>query len=83
MTRRSRYSTEFGASLSQALAEARLNQVDLAIRIGVSPSYLNHMMTGHRRPTTKWTNIIVDELNLRGESRRQLYHAAIWGRDKE
>ena len=76
MTRRDRYNSEFGASVSQALAEANINQADLATSAGVSPSYLNQMMTGRKKASPEWVDIVSRTLKLRDAARKQLHKAA-------
>ena len=76
MTGRKRYDTEFGASVSTALAEAKTTQNQLATDIGASPSYLNQMMTGRKVPTPKWVNLVADTLRLQEDRRKMLHSAA-------
>lgn len=76
MARLTRYSSEFGASVSTALAEAKLTQNELAAEIKASPSHLNQMMTGRKTPTPKWVDLVADTLRLQGDRRKMLHSAA-------
>ena len=76
MTRRDRYDSEFGASVSQALAEAKINQAELAVRSGMSPSYLNQTMTGRKHIPTKWIDVVAESLGLQDAQRKRLHLAA-------
>jgi transcriptional regulator with XRE-family HTH domain len=76
MTRRNRYSTEFGASVSKELAEARLSQSELAAKTGLSASHLNQMMTGRKRAAPEWVDIIASTLKLQEPDRKRLHRAA-------
>ena len=76
MTKNKTYNSEFGASVSQALAEARINQSDLAARAGISPSYLNQTMTGRKHLPTKWIDVVAESLGLQEAQRKRLHLAA-------
>jgi DNA-binding transcriptional regulator YdaS (Cro superfamily) len=74
--RRNRYSSEFGSSVSTALAEARMTANDLATATGVSASYLSQMMTGRKHVSPEWVEIIAAALKAGDERRGQLHLAA-------
>lgn len=76
MTRRSRYDSEFGNSVSSALTAAKLTQNDLAGNIGVSPSYLNQIMTGRKVAPPKWVEFVAAALKMQDEQRKLLHKAA-------
>jgi len=71
-----RYRTEFGASLSRKLQGARLNQPQLAEKIGASKPYVNQMLTGRRKPSPEWVDLIADTLGLGDKERVELHRAA-------
>ena len=75
MTRRSKYNSEFGTSVSSALAEADLTQNQLASLIHRSPSYLNQVMTGRKKPDAEWANIVASALQMQREQRVNLHYA--------
>lgn len=76
MARRTKNNTEFGTSVSKALAEANLRQNDLANRIDASPSHLNQMMTGRKTASPEWVDLVATALNLQAEQRGRLHTAA-------
>lgn len=65
--------SNFGTSVSQSLTGA---QVDLADSAGISQPYLNQMMTGRKKPSPEWVDIIASTLKLSEEKRRDLHLAA-------
>ena len=81
-SRRTKNDSAFGASVSNTLAEvnlthkANITQNSLAHKIGVSPSYLNQMMTGRKTPTPKWVDIVASTLKLQDDQRKKLHAAA-------
>ena len=74
--RRTRYNNSFGASVSTALAEARMTQTELAEKTGRSPAYLNQVITGRKKPSAEWADLIANTLNLSPEQRQQLHFEA-------
>lgn len=76
MTRRNKYSTEFGASASSMLADRSMTQTDLANSTGVSTAYTNALITGKKKPSAQWVDLISDALDLAPEERRKLHTAA-------
>ena len=75
MGRRSRYASPFGASVSVALAD-RMTQTDLAAKTGRSIAYVNQLITGHKKPSPEWVELIADTLKLSPEQRQALHIAA-------
>ncbi len=65
--RRSRYASPFGASVSVALAEARMTQTELAAKTGRSTAYVNQLITGHKKPSPEWVDLIADTLHALAE----------------
>jgi cyanate lyase len=76
VVRRSRFASPFGASVSVALAEARMTQTELAAKTGRSTAYVNQLITGHKKPSPEWVELIADTLKLAPEQRRALHEAA-------
>ena len=74
--RRSRYASPFGASVSVALAEARMTQTELAAKTGRSTAYVNQLITGHKKPSPEWVDLIADTLKLSPKDRQALHVAA-------
>jgi transcriptional regulator with XRE-family HTH domain len=76
MVRRYTSGSEFGTSVSQALAGANLTQTEFAASAGVSPSYVNQIVHGTKHPSPKWVDLVADILKLQAEQRGQLHYAA-------
>lgn len=76
VVRRTKNDTAFGASVSNALAEAQLNQVDLAKMTGKSVSYVNQTLTGTRSASAGWVNLVASTLKLQNERKAELHRAA-------
>jgi transcriptional regulator with XRE-family HTH domain len=74
--RRSRYDSDFGASVSRKLAEARMTQSDLAKNTSQSTAYVNQIITGRKKPLPEWIDLIADALNLTDKERVQLHRTA-------
>ncbi|HSH63347.1 helix-turn-helix domain-containing protein [Methyloceanibacter sp.] len=62
--------------MSVALAEARMTQTELAAKTGRSTAYVNQLITGHKKPSPEWVELIADTLKLSPEQRRDLHVAA-------
>ena len=76
MTRRNPTNSAFGTSVSNALAEANVSQRELADRVGASPSHLNQVLTGRKKPNAGWADLVAGALRLQDEQRKQLHYAA-------
>jgi len=76
MTRRTRTNTEFGASVSALLTEARLTQTNLANSTSVSASYVNQIITGKKKVHPEWVDLVANTLKLQDKQRCMLHHAA-------
>jgi cyanate lyase len=74
--RRSKYDTEFGASASVMLAGARMEQPDLAQKLGQSTAYVNQVFTGRKRANPPWIDLVADVLKLPQDKRVELHRAA-------
>ncbi len=74
--RRSKFETEVGAAVTRELAERRLSQSDLAGRLGKSVAYTNQVMTGRKRASPEWVNLVSEVLGLPPERRGALHVAA-------
>jgi hypothetical protein len=71
-SRLTKYSTDFGASVSSSLAEARMTQIDLAAATNRSVAYTNQVITGRKPPTEEWVNLVANCLNLPVEKKQQM-----------
>ena len=74
--RRSKNDTEFGASVSKILTEAKVNQAYLASETKTSLPYVNQMLTGRKRPAPGWIDVVASTLKLQNKKRVQLHRAA-------
>jgi transcriptional regulator with XRE-family HTH domain len=73
---RERYETAFGQALAAQLSERGVTQRGLASSTGVSPAYINRMMTGSARPSSGWADLVADALGVPALVRQQLHTAA-------
>lgn len=75
------YQSAFGKALNEQLARTNLKQSDLARAAGVSPSYVNRLMTGESKVSPDWADLIADTLKLQHDERIKLHTAAAttWG----
>jgi transcriptional regulator with XRE-family HTH domain len=62
--------------VSVALAEARMTQSELAAKTGRSTAYVNQLITGHKKPSPEWVDLIADTLKLSPKDRQALHVAA-------
>ena len=53
-----------------------MSQRELADRVGASPSYLNQVMTGRKKPDADWANLVANALGFQDEQRKRLHYAA-------
>jgi hypothetical protein len=67
--------SHFGTSVSAALAERRLSQIDLATALGRSAAYVNQTMTGVKSPSAQWADV-ADVLKLSCAKRAELHAVA-------
>jgi Ethanolamine utilization protein EutJ (predicted chaperonin) len=74
--RKSKYDTTFGASVSSALAGARMTQLDLANATKTTVGYTNQIITGHKPATQSWIDIVAEHLNLPIEKKQELLELA-------
>lgn len=74
-TSASNYSN-FGTSVGQLLTEANSTQTAMANSANISQPYLNQMMTGRKKASPEWVDIIASTLNLDAKKRRELHLAA-------
>lgn len=73
---RKRPVTNFGSSVSNTLTELNLTQSDLSRKLGKNPVYVNHIMTGYRKPSPEYVDLIATALNLNRRDRIKLHKAA-------
>jgi len=76
MARRSPYDTAFGASTSEFLAKRRMTQLDLTKAVGKHPAYTNQVLTGIRRPSPEYVDLVANALGLSDKERVVLHRAA-------
>lgn len=53
-----------GNTIRQARIDKSLSQEELAERIGVTPTHIKHMESGHRQPSINVLYLLVKELNI-------------------
>lgn len=70
------YNTHFGTAVSNRLAAGQLTQATVAASAGTTVSYLNQTMTGRKRPSPQWADLIADVLNMNSQERANLHAAA-------
>ena len=68
--------TNFGEAVSSHLADRSMSQTALAQSAGMNAAYLNHTITGYRRPTASWTDLVANALQLDDNQRKALHKAA-------
>jgi transcriptional regulator with XRE-family HTH domain len=71
-----RATNHFGASARRYLAEAQATQTALATAVGVSASYANQLLTGAKRPSPQWIDLMADAMQMNQAQRRELHRAA-------
>ena len=76
MARRSPYDTAFGASTSKLLAKRRMTQLDLTNAVGKHPAYTNQVLTGGRRPSPEYVDLVANALGLSDQERIALHRSA-------
>lgn len=68
--------TNFGNVVGQALTARSMTQRQLGSSMGVANTYVSHMMTGYRKPSPKWADLIADTLQFSDAERQKLHEAA-------
>jgi cyanate lyase len=48
-----------------------MTQTDLAAKTGRSTAYVNQLITGHKKPSPEWVELIADTLKLSSSSARR------------
>jgi hypothetical protein len=71
-----RRSNTFGTSLSRWLSEADLSQSGLARATETSIAYTNQLITGRKRPSPEWIDLVAKTLKLSERKRIELHRAA-------
>jgi transcriptional regulator with XRE-family HTH domain len=69
------YASAFGKALDEQLTRRSMRQTELAQATGVSPSYVNRLMTVGN-PSPQWVEIIAITLQLGPSERVDLHTAA-------
>lgn len=65
--------TEFGNSVSAKLTESNATTTDLAKMLNVGQPHVSLLLTGQRKASPRWTDLIADVLNLSDKERRELH----------
>lgn len=68
--------TAFGESVSNALADRRMTQTELASSLNITVSYANQVMTGRKHASPRWADLVADVLKSSAAQRRELHKAA-------
>lgn len=68
--------TAFGRLLRQYRDAAGISQETLAIRAGITHSYVSRMETGNREPSIDTVNALIDALALNRHQALRLYEAS-------
>lgn len=81
--KRTKYSNEFGAAVTLSLAARQMNQADLAKNLGQSTGFINHVITGRKKPPLGWFDIVADNLKLSDDEIEKMKQAAqkTWASD--
>lgn len=66
----------FASTVSTVLAGRGMSQTALAQAVGSSAAYVNHLMTGYRRPTANWADLVANALGVDEDTRTALHKAA-------
>src|SRR3954470_3560388 len=75
-TDRDKYASAFGKALDEQLARSSMRQSDVAKRTGVSPAYVNRLMTGKAKASPQWVDLVSRTLDLPAREERKLHVAA-------
>lgn len=76
MTSSKAYNSNFGREVSNSLASRNTTQSALATATGTTAAYVNQTITGVKRPSARWADLIADVLQLPDDERRKLHLAA-------
>jgi hypothetical protein len=76
MARRSPYGTAFDDWTSELLAKRRMTQLDLTKAVGQHPAHTNQVLTGGRRPSPEYLDLVANALGLSDKERVALHSAA-------
>jgi len=68
--------SNFGASVVSCLEQRRQTQADLSRKLGRSRSYVHQTLSGHRKPSPEWVDIVARTLKLNEAQRLALHKAA-------
>ena len=53
-----------------------MTQTELAAKTGRSTAYVNQLITGHKKPSPEWVDLIADTMKLSPKDRQALHVAA-------
>lgn len=68
--------TEAGSALDELLKKRGLTQTQTAQAVGNSQAYVNQIVTGARRASPEWLELIAKVLDLSDDEKRRLHRAA-------
>lgn len=68
--------TEAGKLIRGYMTSTNTSQTAFAEAVGKNAKYVNHLVTGHRRPSPEWVDIVATGLNLSDDERSKLHLAA-------
>lgn len=68
--------TNFGYAVSKILASRSMSQGVLARLTKKNASYTNHVMTGYRKPSPEYVDLVANTLNLDAKTRARLHRDA-------
>lgn len=68
--------TSFGATVAHLLESLRVTQTEVAIYAKCSVSNVSHLVTGERRASARWADLVADALELQAAERTALHRAA-------
>ncbi len=66
----------FASTVSTVLDSRGMSQTALAQAVGTSTAYVNHLMTGYRRPTANWADLVANALGVDEGTRKAMHLAA-------
>lgn len=68
--------TAFGSTVARYLDEKRATQADIAACSGFTPQNVSRVVSGQRRATPRWADLVADVLALQAGEREELHRAA-------
>jgi plasmid maintenance system antidote protein VapI len=72
----SRRGTAFGRLLAEELDRQQMRQTKLAGSVSRSPQYINALISGTKRASPEWVDLVADTLQLTDTDRQRMHEAA-------